>query len=1682
MIYRFDYFKRYEEPQLILCQPTDKEIGIINNPIDLKLEINFNDISTLTYKIYNNDEELTEVGEIGGVEKDWIPSSSKPNIYRLHKERRQVHALGIGYFIIDSITETEDSTGTYKNVTCKSCESELNNIMAPGVALKEVNMYPLYNDIYADKINNYERFKYLNDITTSEVSDDDTGVYVSESCILFNILSYAPSWRLSDDCVNRFESDPKYRELASTLRNFNDEDSTIYSFLRDKIAEAYECVVLFNIEDRTIDIKTYDDVFAQSTMILSESNILDKCEVKTDINDYVNSLTVEGGSDNLFISDFTPDGTNVVYDFSHDLASGMIEGELAEALRYWENATSDLSAVTIEGATGLPLQVYPDSFEGYEGNDLYQFLYASKKAISDWIDGYNSAKANNIAYSEILPPDIAVYLAGETDEVNAVEAEYKFTVKKVFSSSDIIGFGWDTLYSNNNNALKTIIPYSANDSDLSDDAKLVAQASRIATQLNALGSTLPFRVIYNSGDNFFVLQQYFNRGRAVPYVEITNSDYNISGTLLFELKNPGAYACSSTTYSSFITDTTHDGGVAKIVTKGCGWIEEYRTQDVTWDISEANKVLSYLGQEREDAESCYNLLNGHVNALASQIEALEQEEQMSGISGYDFDTAISSNEPEEIRIHREEYSIAKQYKDLFEKFAQAFLGIRTQLDSWINTLKNKIYEATEGRKFQGAFKNFYTEEKGESDADEAQRKAVNLYNQLTRVLRMQSFKDDTIITTDEMKMYEIFDQEQALYNKATNTLAKLVQPNADITIDAEPFIFNEEYKGVTDNIDMGYCIYIELPNGEVPMYHLNQITIDYGAPSCQLTFGDRIRSSDPADIFGELQKTASTAANIVASERIDWGVKTSAINYLMKEKDADIATTFRAMANSVNNVKLDSEGLSCFTVNPSTGAEEYGFRGANGTLMFIEKDTEGNQVPKMAIGRIYRSDGSVEYGLYGDRILANTITAEKLAVGTVTTGSNYLRNGSFEGEGISSRVSFADIPYWDGEIVSAPSSNPWEITVGKEFTPNTAPGKFAIKVQNITGGDSDTTVAVRVRQVIQGTGSYLSAIQLSKNEYNFVEFETTGDLNKIAYWPKSSYANLGSGVTPVSFQDLSLQRNYGERYAPSFSIPNGSYCLKLASGKRASQKTDTLSADTYTLSYYYRLESSNSTLNVSAGGISASHTGSSAGTGAWHKNSLKITLSSNTTVTVTFSASGNTCYVDAAMLAKGSNEFGSGEYSPHVSEQYAKYTAIDQNGVRIYDGNLTLYDASGQKKIYTSGSNFFVKGRIEAEYLTATAGGVFSGWTFDSNTMYKDVVNNDVHTYSHGLSTLSTRPAIWIGESRTNTYPANGESGWRGKTANAAQFLVTQDGKLYANDAIIKGSITATTLKLVNGNNTETEIGAYISSQIPEIPDFDLKSWKITDTGLKQIDGNSYNLLLRGNPEKNDDAVIKAGDTSETYFQVNADGSVMCNSLTAGSISITADSNNNYAITTGLGDSWTIGEHTLYSNDGGSDSTNGAYIFDAGGELIIDKDGNLYSKGVLTAGWDGSYGLVMHGASLFFANGVSLGFNNNGRFNNSYFANIAPLDNYSGIAINTVRFISFAHNETHKITMNFTTNKTEFYPADNSTTNCFGSSGYRWSEIYADKIYVGQNSYFHIYGSHITLYHNGVEYILDRTS
>lgn len=1140
MNYNFDYFGRYEQPNLILCNTDDTEIGCIANPQDLQVSYKNSDVSEITYSIYYKD--------ISSDEDDYFDNE----VYDNHIERRQVHVIGVGYFIITSVSESDGMKGRCKQITAKSCEYELNNVSMPYIN----GTYALYKA---------ENFSEQTNENIAQQGDD----YMNANCILYEVMKCIPSWSLKQiDFVEKEE----YKELADTFRTFEYESMSVYSFLKSVIQDKYSCYVSFDIETRTIEILRRDDVFKVLPAILSSANILDECTVSTDIDDYVNSLRVEIVND-VSIAPFNPMGGAVIYNFDHDINSGLIAGELKDALEFWKqrinNPNEQKVTFTIPKYTA-------DCFTAWKDYDkkILEFKNRIKeKIVSDTADG------SNVNYSNILS-ELVTYMTKT--------------------------IGLDS---------KVYVPGGIETKD--------GKRANEVTITQALSN--------GTCDNAGIIERVF-------------------------------FGVSSRKHELIKAKDLDD--------------------KITLSLSETNRQLLYMQEYLELVTSELSLEESNLSGYEAQLTSLETVTVESDDN--DNATALAFNK-----------TLVNDYIMLTNKSIEYYNQIigsdgseaeASGLSGGVKIISSTVQEKYKTNSFERAFSDFT------GDVE----RGAELYARLTRYFKQQTYREETIVITEAMGLDEKFDQSGELYRQAVDTLKTISEPKYEMSIKVESFLLSKEFADIVEQLTMRSAIYAEIPNGDVPLFMLESLNIKYDSSDCEITFGNRINPSDPLSVFTDLQNTAISTASVVAAERINWGISSEKINELMQAKAADINTTYREMTNSINSVTTGSYGFKCFTED-----QKYGIWMANGTAMFIEQDENGNPKAKAAIGRIIKANGDVEYGFYGQSLIANSVTADKLMAGTLSKGTNYVRNGSFEKTG----------EHWTLPTGQSGISQTHNAPVGQTYLWLNS-GKVA--TQNLTASSVVVTPGTYVlsfycRRTTDGKGiDGLNGLKININD-------GADEIGSCGFTDNQSAFYVNKDVDGV------VKQNYWARCYKVFKI--GDY--------------------------------------------------------------LKVPI-----IEISNETPYSAC-IDGVMLEKAVDL---NDYTPHISETYAKYTTIDDSGITVYDGKISILNKTGVRVFGADDEgNLSLVGTITA------ADGNIGGWLIKPQSLSYGTDANGNPTYKCGMSVKDGDPAFWSG------YDGSGAIADKNNTS----FFVTKDGKISAKSGEI-GGWTIDTTKLYNGNTGMSTSGTYV--------------------------------------------------------------------------------------------------------------------------------------------------------------------------------------------------------------------------------------------------------------------------------
>lgn len=292
MYVKYDALNRHESLVLTLCNPGSiyaddaptKVVGMLADVSDEEMVVNFNSLSELnfrTYKVWRDDAEADAYTHA---------------MYKAVQPRRLLFVTGIGYFVISNVEEGMSEDGScYKDVSAKSIESEIQNRKVPYIA----------NGTY----------RFANDD-----ANNITG-------ILETLVATLPLWTIGevDDAV------------ASKYRTFEDVSTelNVLSFMIDNMQDAYECIFLFNIINRTINVYDQANYVRQTSIHITRDDVIKHLDISENADNLYTAISVMG-DENITIAAINPLGGNVIYNFEY-YYDWMSPG-LGEKVSQWQAA------------------------------------------------------------------------------------------------------------------------------------------------------------------------------------------------------------------------------------------------------------------------------------------------------------------------------------------------------------------------------------------------------------------------------------------------------------------------------------------------------------------------------------------------------------------------------------------------------------------------------------------------------------------------------------------------------------------------------------------------------------------------------------------------------------------------------------------------------------------------------------------------------------------------------------------------------------------------------------------------------------------------------------------------------------------------------------------------------------------------------------------------------------------------------------------------------------------------------------------------------------------------------------------------------------------------------------------------------------------------------------------------
>lgn len=345
MIVRYSSLENFELPKFTLCSPGSVyNNGILTNVVGMLVD---HEAEEIVFNFNATSELNMRVNRV--VREDEQDNNYTYSIYRSLQNKRLIFAEDIGYFMISSVKDGYENGIHYKDISAKSVDVEIEKKMIPFVA-----------------------------DGTYRFSTDDTG---TNKGILETIIETIPLWTIGyvDDTV------------AEKWRTFEDVDTSLncLSFLLDKVQEAYECIFVFDIINRIVNVYAQDNYVRQTNIHLTKSDLINSINITENADDLYTAISVLGDEDNVTISAINPLGTNVIYDFSYYI-DWMTEG-LASKVTAWQEAIDK----QMDNYYKLNLQYYNRLSEAYD----CQF---ELECLATQIKMYTRCRENIIAEANTL--------------------------------------------------------------------------------------------------------------------------------------------------------------------------------------------------------------------------------------------------------------------------------------------------------------------------------------------------------------------------------------------------------------------------------------------------------------------------------------------------------------------------------------------------------------------------------------------------------------------------------------------------------------------------------------------------------------------------------------------------------------------------------------------------------------------------------------------------------------------------------------------------------------------------------------------------------------------------------------------------------------------------------------------------------------------------------------------------------------------------------------------------------------------------------------------------------------------------------------------------------------------------------------------------------------------------------
>lgn len=264
-----DIFNQIELPEIYIAQNNKDLIGCLYPIENLKIDRKLNDINTISFTMYRQNN---------GIRHPYYDDIT---------ELKLIFVPGYDWYQI-SVATHPSGNNEYKEITGRSLEVELQQITLIDFEINSGDM-------------DYEEYDEFDPIVFCDATDP-------AHSMLHLVISHAPSWSIG-------HVDEK---LTIKQRSFDITQTDIYSFLTQDAANAFECFFLFDSFNRTVSAYIIEDYGYDTTIFCDFENLLQQVEINVDDSQIKTLFRVYGG-ENLQVEEVNPSGTNKIINVGYYL-------------------------------------------------------------------------------------------------------------------------------------------------------------------------------------------------------------------------------------------------------------------------------------------------------------------------------------------------------------------------------------------------------------------------------------------------------------------------------------------------------------------------------------------------------------------------------------------------------------------------------------------------------------------------------------------------------------------------------------------------------------------------------------------------------------------------------------------------------------------------------------------------------------------------------------------------------------------------------------------------------------------------------------------------------------------------------------------------------------------------------------------------------------------------------------------------------------------------------------------------------------------------------------------------------------------------------------------------------------------------------------------------------------------